>query len=297
MLSNCYVPNVVKVNSNSNTTSSSIFSSSNDRKDGRTVLQLRSILCNVNVIKDSNGSSLVEYGGSKVICSIHGPRQKAGDTTITSDCGVLECNIRYTSTVAVTKFKVCNSSSSSNSNNNKKTSNNVDIQVVEHNLSKIMKESLASSIRLEMYPKSIITIDVVILGSSDDDSDSTNNDLSAAIIGGSLALADSCIELYDLVSSCTIGQYTSVGNSGKGSGSLIIVDPSVEEVRSCNRYLQLSSLSSLNEISYFNYLNNSNSSGNSTCSSDDDLNNMIEIGVEACKYIRDIMKETLSIKQ
>ena len=59
-------------------------------------------------------------------------------------------------------------------------------------MAQIVQEALQSSIRLECYPKTLITLSVLILQTS-------LHDLSAIINGASLALTDSSVQVLDLV--------------------------------------------------------------------------------------------------
>ena len=68
-----------------------------------------------------------------------------------------------------------------------------------------MKASIESAVKLSSYPKSVISLHIMIL-ESDVVLSGNNchyNDYNAAVIVASLALADASIEMYDIVSSCT----------------------------------------------------------------------------------------------
>lgn len=132
--------------------------------------------CTVDTIKKSLGSSFVSIGQTKVICTVAGPRanQKAGSSF--SDAGILECEARCVQ---------C-------SVNFETTS----VQNLERQLSNSVKNALESAVRLEVYPKSAISIQCVVLEYSE-------HTLSALIVCASLALANAGIEMYDLVSAWT----------------------------------------------------------------------------------------------
>jgi exosome complex component MTR3 len=58
-----------------------------------------------------------------------------------------------------------------------------------------MRDALEVSVNLDKFPKSVIDVYALVL---EDDGSA----LAAAIICGSLALADAGVELYDIVSAC-----------------------------------------------------------------------------------------------
>ena len=45
------------------------------RTDGRTGNQLRDIQIKVGVIKNADGSALIEFGKNKIIAAVYGPRE------------------------------------------------------------------------------------------------------------------------------------------------------------------------------------------------------------------------------
>ncbi|MEM4534824.1 MAG: exosome complex exonuclease Rrp41, partial [Desulfurococcaceae archaeon] len=45
------------------------------RVDGRKPDELRPVRITVGVLKNANGSALVEYGGTKVLAAVYGPRE------------------------------------------------------------------------------------------------------------------------------------------------------------------------------------------------------------------------------
>jgi len=122
------------------------------------------------------GSVYVELGSSKILCSVHGPRQSTKGETI--DIGTFECELSFA-------IHISNEELSSYYPQSERVS-------TEKHLAQIVQEALQSSIRLECYPKTLITLTILILQTS-------SYDLSAIINGASLALADSAIQVVDLV--------------------------------------------------------------------------------------------------
>lgn len=67
----------------------------------------------------------------------------------------------------------------------------------EKQLAILVRQAVTPSIRLDLYPKSVIDINVMVL-------ESGGGALGAAITSASLALADAGIELFDLMSACSV---------------------------------------------------------------------------------------------
>lgn len=122
------------------------------------------------------GSVFVELGNSKIICSVHGPRQSSKGENI--DIGTFECELSFA-------IHITDDELSSYYPQSERLS-------IEKHMAQIVQEALQSSIRLECYPKTLITLSVLILQTS-------SYDLSAIINGASLALADSAVQVLDLV--------------------------------------------------------------------------------------------------
>jgi exosome complex component MTR3 len=275
MLSNCKAPKVVSTSPIEEVISNKIIikkskninTNNNIRIDGRNNLQLGKISCNTGVIKDSSGSAFFQIGDTKVICSVHGPRQHIGG--MSSEFGVVECEFKYA------KFAT-------------EEVDNRKIQLKENHLSGMLKDALQSSVRLDNYPKSVISINVVILqcGSS------SGSDLSAAICCGSLALTDASVELFDFVSSCCVckifndeNEDSNENNKQKG----IVVDPTAIENKNSVGSLTVAQMSSshINEISLLLFEGRLEASI---------MSEVLQIGTDACSYLRLIMSDCLQEK-
>lgn len=139
----------------------------------------------VGIIKSAAiiGSSVVELGGTKVICQVLCPRAttKASSHIGQLSSGLFECEVVFANFLT----DVTNSS--------------VDFGVEEARLSRAVQEALQPAISIQFYPKGLITLSVTILQSS-------GNNLSAIINGGTLALADAAVEMIDLCCSCSISR-------------------------------------------------------------------------------------------
>lgn len=146
------------------------------------------LVCNVGIVGSVGviGSAFVQFGGSRVICSLSGPlplstvsaNQTVAYSSVNSniDRCTFECNVKFAPFTH--------------------GDDNTDRQ--EKSLSNYLREALQSSMHLDLYPKSHFTLNCVVLQSS------FSHDLAALINCGSLALADASIELYDLVTSFSV---------------------------------------------------------------------------------------------
>lgn len=116
-----------------------------------------------------------------MICAVSGPRAISSASTASSslvyniDNGLLDCDVKFAPFV----------------------NSGGDVIRLEKCLSRSMRDSLRSSVKLSNYPKSSFTINCIILQTSKDD-------LAALINAGSMALADASIELLDLVSAYSV---------------------------------------------------------------------------------------------
>ncbi|KAL3936281.1 MAG: hypothetical protein SGARI_002623 [Bacillariaceae sp.] len=110
---------------------------------------------------------------------------------------------------------------------------NQEIVIQESGLSHQLTSSLRPVIPLEKYPKCTIVVKVTILQDN-------GSALSAAITASTLALVDARVELYDLVTSCTVAVVVEAqgdGNSNNMDGDDndidenlgYLVDPTQEE--------------------------------------------------------------------
>jgi len=133
------------------------------------------------VVKDTEGSVSMKYGSSYVICSIHGPKPitnsifqlcPTNDNSLT-DTGILTCSVRYASHISV--------------------KNQNDCLLCEN----VLRNSFDKVIRLDLYRKYNIAVNIVVIESS-------VKDICAMITCASLALLDAGIEMYDVITACHI---------------------------------------------------------------------------------------------
>lgn len=146
-----------------------------------------------SVASGVSGSAFVEVGGSRVVCTVRGPRaiKRSADF---GDEGSIECRVR------LAPFALYRFSSGS------VTSRNVETLRMksEQYFSSALVRALKGSVRLDRFPKSVLEIDALVL--SDD-----GEALSALISCASLAVADSGVEVLDLVASSSVGVVSGLG--------------------------------------------------------------------------------------
>lgn len=159
MLSDCFYPQFIEDSTASDTSQVPSTSSS-------------SIKLELGLIHNVAGSAYLDFGGSKVICSIHGPYARATSGGVFSSTGQVECDLKYAASASVSE----------------KTST-VQTQTVI--------DALQSSIRLEKYAKMTISISIVIL-------ETQGCELAHAICCASLALLNAGIEMLDLICASSV---------------------------------------------------------------------------------------------
>eukprot|EP01060_Flectonema_neradi_P009887 TRINITY_DN17047_c0_g1_i2.p1 TRINITY_DN17047_c0_g1~~TRINITY_DN17047_c0_g1_i2.p1 ORF type:complete len:233 (+),score=41.12 TRINITY_DN17047_c0_g1_i2:23-700(+) len=162
------------------------------RADGREAKEIIQPNCKIGTLTGADGSSYVERGGTKILCSVHGPRQAMGDFDEKA-----QVNVKWsTTTFAGEKYTRLREQTEES-----------------WHISSGLEEVFTYSVILESYPKSIIDISFVVL-----EDDGCIFPLS--VLAGSLALANAGIELHD-VPTCA--------SAAIMSDSVMVIDPSENE--------------------------------------------------------------------
>ncbi|KAI5592887.1 hypothetical protein BDE02_04G181900 [Populus trichocarpa] len=159
------------------------------RSDGRGFHQCRSAFFRTGAVNSAAGSAYAEFGNTKVIVSVFGPRESK-KAMMYSDKGKLNCNVSYT-TFATTVHG--------------QGSDNKEFSTMLH-------KALEGAVMLETFPKTTVDVFALVL-------ESGGSDLPVVISCASLALADAGIMMYDLVA----------GVSVSCLGRNLIIDPTLEE--------------------------------------------------------------------
>ncbi|KAI9195140.1 hypothetical protein LWI28_012141 [Acer negundo] len=171
-------------------TKPSIFTDSDwVRPDSRGFQQCRPAFFRTGAVNSASGSAYAEFGNTKVIVSVFGPRESK-KAMMYSDVGRLNCNVSYTTFATHVRGQ---------GSDNKE-------------FSSMLHKALEGAIILESFPKTTVDVFALVL-------ESGGSDLPVVISCASLALADAGIMMYDLVTS------VSVSCLGKN----LLIDPILEE--------------------------------------------------------------------
>ncbi|KAM7429889.1 Exosome complex component MTR3 [Porites harrisoni] len=162
------------------------------RQDGRKEDELRPMFLRSGVVSQARGSAYIEMQRTKVTCAVYGPRESSRQQEF-SQKGKLTCEFKFAPFSCWQRRQHMQDSE-------------------EKEFSSFVVQALEPAVCLEKFPKAQIDIYITVL-------ENDGNALSAGIICASLALGEAGIEMYDLVSSCSLIQ--------KGSTSLM--DPTFLE--------------------------------------------------------------------
>ncbi|CAH9097484.1 unnamed protein product [Cuscuta epithymum] len=179
------------------------------RSDGRHFYRCRDALLNTGAVKAASGSAYAEFGNTKVIVSVFGPRESK-KAMMYSDTGRLNCNVSYATFATPVRGQL--------SAENKE-------------LSPMLHKALEGAIILDSFPKTTVDVFALVL-------ESGGSDLPVIITCASLALADAGILLYDLVAA------VSVSCIGKN----LLIDPTSEEESIQDGSLMMACMASRKEL-------------------------------------------------
>ncbi|OVA10112.1 Exoribonuclease [Macleaya cordata] len=178
------------------------------RPDGRGFHQCRPAFLRTGAVNAASGSAYAEFGNTKVIVSVFGPRESK-KAMMYSDIGRLNCNVSYTT-----------------------FSTSVRGQGSDHKeFSAMLHKALEGAILLESFPKTTVDVFALVL-------ESGGSDLPVVISCASLALADAGIMMFDLVTSVSVSSL----------GSNLVIDPITEEESCQDGSLMITSMPSRNEV-------------------------------------------------
>ncbi|GAB4859237.1 Exosome complex component RRP41-like [Ancistrocladus abbreviatus] len=178
------------------------------RSDGRGFHQCRPAFLRTGAVNAAAGSAYAEFGNTKVIVSVFGPRESK-KAMLYSDTGRLNCNVSYTTFATSVRG-----------------------QGSDHKeFSSMLHKALEGAIILESFPKTTVDVFALVL-------ESGGSDLPIVISCASLALADSGIMMYDLVAAVSVSCL----------GTNLIIDPVAEEESYQDGSLMITSMPSRNEV-------------------------------------------------
>ena len=235
------------------------------RKDGRKPNELREIKITKNYISHPEGSVLVEFGNTKVICNATientVPRFLKGKNMgwVTAEYGMLP---RSTNERMRREAK------------NKQSGRTMEIQ-------RLIGRSLRSSIHLDKLGERSITIDCDVIQAD-------GGTRTASISGGfvALCLALRSQESDDFSSTNVIKSFTGSVSIGKVNGN-IILDLDYEEDSNAETDMNFI----MNEEGHFIEIQGTAEEGHF---SNDELNNMINLASDGIKKIIEIQKKALN---
>eukprot|EP00562_Extubocellulus_spinifer_P007769 CAMPEP_0178507044 /NCGR_PEP_ID=MMETSP0696-20121128/20011_1 /TAXON_ID=265572 /ORGANISM="Extubocellulus spinifer, Strain CCMP396" /LENGTH=329 /DNA_ID=CAMNT_0020136509 /DNA_START=249 /DNA_END=1238 /DNA_ORIENTATION=+ len=262
-LVDCYTP--LEVPSTSSVTdratrlrsvpSSSKRSSGDGTSSIRSNRALRRLHLSTSILSKSDGSAVVELGHTKVLCSVHGPRSAAassltGGRVSFNAGGTINCEVRLAPSFGLnpqTAVSAAVSSLDGRAGVGQLRSRATTQQEIE--LSSGLADAIAPTIRLDRLPKSVVDVFVLVLQSD-------GSVLPSAITAASLALADAGIELFDLVSSCSVAV---IDSDEKGSSSdksnkcelTLLADPTEKELIKPRGEVTLAVLPNWREVTFW----------------------------------------------
>jgi len=157
-----------------------LIDESGRRVDGRKADELRPIKMEVGVLDKSDGSAYVEFGGTKVVAAVFGPREAHPRHLALPDRAILNCRYHMTS------FSV-------------EERKSLGMTRREIELSKVIREALETVTFLEEFPRASIDVYIEVIQA---DGGTRTTGLTAA----ALALADAGIPMADLVAAVAVGK-------------------------------------------------------------------------------------------
>ncbi|XP_073421434.1 exosome complex component MTR3 [Dendrobates tinctorius] len=132
-------------------------------RTGRAAGEPRAVFVRAGLLSQAAGSAYIEVGGTKVLCSVSGPREWGGG----EGRGRLLCELRWA------PFSRAGAWSSARP------------------AALLLQESLEAAVRLERFPRAELALWALVL-------EDRGSALPAAVSCASLALADAGVEMYDL---------------------------------------------------------------------------------------------------
>jgi len=145
----------------------------------------QAIFMKTDCVSEAAGSSYIEIGNTKILCSVYGPREVLRKDDYDFKVANLNCEFRFASFSCFMQRRG--------------TLSQRDQALDEKNFSSVIEEALKPSILLHRYPKSQIDLYILCLQNDID----SKNILSASVIASSMALLNASIELYDLITAYT----------------------------------------------------------------------------------------------
>ena len=183
--------------------------------NGRASDELRKVSIKAGIIKNADGSAIIEFGKNKIIAAVFGPKEVHPKHMMRNDQAIIKC--RYHMMPFSTD-----------------TRKNPSLSRREIEISKVIREAIQPAIIMEDYPRTAIEVYIEILQSD-------GGSRCAAINAASVALADAGINMRDLITACA---------AGKADGKIILDVDDVED-KTGEADMPLSILPNLGTITLF----------------------------------------------
>ncbi|XP_077145038.1 exosome complex component MTR3 [Ranitomeya variabilis] len=135
-------------------------------RTGRAAGEPRAVFVRAGLLSQAAGSAYIEVGGTKVLCSVSGPREWGGG----EGRGRLLCELRWAPFSRAGAW----------------------YSAAARPAALLLQESLEAAVRLERFPRAELALWALVL-------EDRGSALPAAVSCASLALADAGVEMYDLV--------------------------------------------------------------------------------------------------
>jgi exosome complex component MTR3 len=271
-LSNCFVPLPISVLREEKKPRE------RDSGDGKTRSNhsLRRLLIESDVLSLAPGSALVELGHTKVLCQVHGPVTTTSNLVPSSvqlsmDEGTLYCEVKYLAHMGYpTSTLLASSVSSVEPQQAQFTGSRVNSWTIsrETDLSCRLLTALAAAVPLKQYPKCALVVRATVL--QDDGSA-----LAACIAAASIALTNASVQVFDLVSCCSVAV--------QGDGTLL-ADPDLQEELEADAVVTLAVLPNWKEVSLWEQ------SGNL---SPEQANRAIDLSRDGCRTMHRFLRDHL----
>jgi len=150
------------------------------RLDGRKLDEIRPLKIMAGVIKNADGSCQLEFGKTKIVATVYGPREALPKHISRPDRAVITCDYTMASFSTPERGRP---------GPNRRSSE----------ISNLIADSLAPAIMLQKYPRTMINVYITVTNAN-------AGTRCAAITAAAVALADAGIEMRDLVTSLAAGK-------------------------------------------------------------------------------------------
>ncbi|BCU67363.1 exosome complex exonuclease Rrp41 [Sulfolobales archaeon HS-7] len=150
------------------------------RTDGRAPEELRKTIFEVGILKNADGSALVQAGNTKVIAAAYGPKEMHPKHLALPDRAVLK--VRY----HMAPFSTDDRKSPAPSRR-------------EIEISKVIRETLEGSVLLELFPRAEIDVFAEVIQAD-------AGTRLASLMACSLALVDAGIPVKDMIAAVAVGK-------------------------------------------------------------------------------------------